>query len=128
MARPPARRRFGHVAAWLRLRLPPPTAPVVLLGDRPPPMPPLDLLAPEPVSTDPTKRIFTWEEPWGQGVLRLKWDADSAEVLEAEYRLEARRQPSPSEVREFWGEVKRRVAELGTLPVEGADPVPRGST
>ena len=122
---PSPKRRFGHTSAWIRLRLPPPAPTVMLMGSfPPPPSPPLDLLKPEPVSTDARKRIFVFEEPWQGGVLRLKWDADDAERLEAEYRLSERRRPSSEEIRAFWARVKERVGELGPLPVEGADPLP----
>lgn len=119
-----ATHRFGHAVAWIRLRVPPPPAPVVLMGSPPPPGPPLDLLEPDPVLTDPRKRVYSWERPWGDGVVRLKWDADTPELLEAEYRIQERRLLASSEVRSFWAEVKRLVAELGPLPVEGADPRP----
>jgi hypothetical protein len=117
--------RYGHVAAWIRLQVPPPPAPLVLMGKVPPPPgPPLDLLEPEPVSTDPRKRIYAMERPWGEGVVRLKWDSDAPELLEAEYRIRERRLLAPEEVRSFWAEVKRLVGELGPLPVNGADPRP----
>jgi hypothetical protein len=122
---PPGRRRPGHVAAWIRLKLPAQAEPTLLLGGSPPPpSPPLALLEPEPVSTDPRKRIYAWEGPWSEGTLRLKWDADYADVLEAEYRVHERRPLRPEEVRAFWAEVKGKVAELGPLPVDDADPRP----
>lgn len=122
---PPGRRRPGHVAAWIRLKLPPQAEATMLLGALPPPPgPPLALLEPEPVSTDPRKRIYAWEGPWAEGTLRLKWDADYADVLEAEYRIEARRVLPAEEVRAFWGEVKRHTQELGPLQVEAVDPSP----
>lgn len=122
---PPGRRRPGHVAAWIRLKLPPTGEATVLLGSLPPPpSPPLALLVPEPVSTDPRKRIYAWEGPWAEGTLRLKWDADYEDVLEAEYRVSDRRPLRAEEVRAFWAEVKSKVAELGPLPVDDADPRP----
>lgn len=125
MSRPASGRRFGHAVAWIRLRLPEPPPQTVLMGKLPPPpMPPLDILQPEPVPTDPRKRIYVWEESWTGGLLRLRWDADALDLLEAEWRREDRRRPAPEEVRAFWAEVKRLVAELGPLPVEGADPRP----
>lgn len=124
MAAPPARRRYGHVAAWIRLRVPEPAPVVVLMGKPPPPGPPLELLQPDPVMTDPRKRIYSFEEEWGSGLIRMKWDADMPEVLEAEYRMTERRRVPPQEVRSFWAEVKKHTSELGPLPVDGADPVP----
>ena len=125
MPSPRSARRFGHVAAWIRLRLPPPSTPVVLLGSRPPPpSPPIGLLAPEPVATDPRKRVYAWEQAWSEGVLRLHWDADAPELLDAEYRLDVRRRVAPQELRAFWAEVKRLLDELGPLPLDGADPTP----
>ncbi len=94
-------------------------------GPPPPPSPPLDLLAPNPVATDPRKRVFAFEEEHDDYVVRLVWDADDAAVLEAECRapLPGRRLPN-AEVARFWGDVKRLVASIGPLPVESADPRP----
>lgn len=120
---PPGRRRPGHVAAWIRLKLPPSDSTTMLMGSLPPPpSPPLEILEPEPVSTDPRKRVYAWEGPWADGVLRLKWDADYADVLDAEYRVTERRPLRREEVRSFWDEVKRKVGELGPLEIDGADP------
>jgi hypothetical protein len=114
------------VAAWIRLRVPPPPAPMVLLGPTPPPVPPLDLLEPNPVPTDPRRRIYSFEEERPGGwVLRLVWDSDEPEFLEAEYRapLYGRRLPRP-EVPGFWAAVKEKTGGLGPLAVDGADPRP----
>lgn len=113
------------MAAWVRLRVPSPPETLVLMGSLPmPPSPPLDLLVPEPVSSDPRKRLFAWEGRWQGGVVRLRWDADAAGLLDAEYRIPERRRIAPKEVRAFWEEVKRRVTPLGPLVVESADPWP----
>jgi hypothetical protein len=94
-------------------------------GPPPPPAPPLDLLEPNPVPTDPRKRVYAYEEDRGGWVLRLVWDADDPELLEAEYRAPIYgARLAPSEVPGFWAEVKRLVAPLGPLPVDGADPRP----
>ena len=94
-------------------------------GIPPPPNPPLDLLVANPVTTDPRKRVFAYEEDRGEWVVRLVWDADDPEVLEAECRqaLYDRRIPR-AQVAEFWAAVKRLIAPLGPLTVEGADPRP----
>ncbi|HEV2428750.1 MAG TPA: hypothetical protein VGV64_02755 [Thermoplasmata archaeon] len=121
-----ASRSHWPVAAWIRLRLPPP-APTVMLtgGPPPPPDPPLELLVREPVTTDPRKRIYAFEEEAEGGVVRLVWDADDPGLLEAEFRAPfyGARLPSP-EVARFWKAVKERIRPLGPLPVEGADPRP----
>ena len=114
------------VVAWIRLRLPPPP-PVTMLtaGPPPPPDPPLDILANEPVTTDPRKRIFAHEEEAEGGVVRLVWDSDDPEFLEAEFRLPVYGGRLPADrVRAFWKVVKIRTERLGPLPVDGADPVP----
>ncbi len=114
------------VVAWIRLRVPPPAAPVMLTGGPPPPPdPPLDTLSPNPVPTDPRRRIYASEEDVADGVLRLVWDSDDPEFLEAELRAPfyGGRLP-PDRVREFWREVKERTRPLGPLPVDGADPAP----
>jgi hypothetical protein len=89
-------------------------------------MPPLDVLEPNPVTTDPRKRIFAYErEQPGGWVLRIVWDADDPEILEAEYRAPFYRQRLPREsVPTFWAAVKEQTASLGPLPVLGADPRP----
>ncbi|MCI4336735.1 MAG: hypothetical protein L3K17_06020 [Thermoplasmata archaeon] len=119
-------RSHWPVVGWLRLRLPPQPAPVLLMGSAPPPMPPLDVLEPNPVTTDPRKRIFAFEQAQPEGwVLRLIWDADDPLILEAEYRAPFydRRLPRSS-VPVFWAAVKQQTAPLGALPVEAADPRP----
>ena len=121
-----APRSHWPVVAWIRLRLPPRDAPVALLGPPPPPPPPLEILERNPVPTDPRKRVCAYEEEQPAGwVLRLVWDADDPDLLEAEYRapIYARRLPR-AEVPGFWNAVKRKVVELGPLPVESADPWP----
>jgi hypothetical protein len=114
------------VVAWIRLRVPSRPAPTLLMpGPPPPPDPPLDVLAPNPVPTDPRKRVFAYEEEHETGVLRLVWDADDPAVLEAEWRapIYGGRLPA-KDVPAFWAEVKRLVAPIGPLPVDGADPRP----
>lgn len=94
-------------------------------GVAPPPDPPLDVLAPNPVTTDPRKRVYAHEEDHGEWVLRLVWDADDPELLEAEYRAPIYgARLARSEVPAFWAAVKRLTAPLGPLPVDGADPRP----
>ena len=114
------------VVAWIRLRVPPRPTPVLLLGGTPPVVPPLDALEPNPVSTDPRKRVYALEEPLGEdAVLRISWDADDPDVLEAELRAPMYgRRPTPEAVRAFWAAVKARTGELGSLAVDGADPRP----
>ena len=94
-------------------------------GLPPPPDPPLDLLAPNPVPTDPRKHVFAYEADHDTWALRLVWDADDPELLEAEYRapVYGRRLPK-EEVARFWAEVKELVAPLGPLPIASADPRP----
>ncbi len=114
------------VVAWIRLKLPDRPAPISLMpGIAPPPDPPLDVLRPNPVPTDPRKRVYSYEADHDGWVLRLVWDADDPELLEAEYRapiygarLDRR------EVPRFWAAVKELTAPLGPLPVDGADPRP----
>ncbi len=114
------------VQAWIRLRLPVrPPALSLVAGVSPPTLAPLDVLEPNPVPTDPRKRVFAFESEHDGWVLRLVWDADQPELLEAEYRaprLSARL--PPEEVRRFWEEVRRLTAPVGPLPVIGADPRP----
>ncbi|MCI4366073.1 MAG: hypothetical protein L3K10_08505 [Thermoplasmata archaeon] len=121
-----AARSHWPVVAWIRLKLPP-QPPVMMLmpGLPPPPNPPLDILVPNPVTTDPRKRVYAYEEEREEWVVRLVWDADDPEVLEAECRqpLYDRRLAGP-EVKKFWAAVKDLIAPLGPLPVEGADPRP----
>ncbi len=114
------------VVAWIRLKLParPPTVSLVA-GVAPPTIAPLDVLEPNPVPTDPRKRVFAFEEDHGSWVARLVWDADQPELLEAEYRAPGYgTRLSPEEVRTFWAEVKRLTRPLGPLVVDGADPRP----
>lgn len=120
-----ARNRWP-VVAWIRLKLPPADAPVLLTaGPPPPPDPPLEILARNPVPTDPRKRVFAYEEDHPDWTVRLVWDADDPELLEAECRapIYGARLPK-SEVPEFWRAVKALIAPLGTLPVDAADPRP----
>jgi hypothetical protein len=96
-------------------------------GSPPPPAPPLEILERNPVATDPRRKVFAYEEEREEGawVLRLIWDQDDPELLEAELRAPlASRRPGADEVRRFWAAVKEKVAELGPLPVESADPRP----
>ena len=120
-------RSHWPVVGWIRLRLPPQPAPVMLTpGTPPPPEPPLDFLLRNPVATDPRKRVFAYEEERGSYVLRLAWDADDPDYLEAECRkpLYGARLP-PGEVAEFWAAVKALVGPtLGPLRVDSADPRP----
>jgi len=114
------------VVAWIRLSLPPRPPPMTLMpGVAPPPDPPLDILAPNPIPTDPRKRVFAFELEKEEWVVRLVWDADDPLLLEAECRapLYGQRLPT-SDVRKFWAIVKELVAPLGPLPVESADPRP----
>jgi hypothetical protein len=119
-------RSHWPVAAWIRLTLPA-RPPMMMLtpGVAPPPDPPLDILAPNPIATDPRKRVFSYEEDHDGWAVRLVWDADDPEVLEAECRAPYydRRLPT-GDVRKFWDAVKALVAPLGPLPVESADPRP----
>ncbi len=123
-----AARTHWPVVAWIRLKLPPPEAPLMLMGGSPPPPPPpLEILEKNPVSTDPRRKVYAFEEERDDGawVLRIIWDQDDPELLEAELRAPlAARRTGPAEVRRFWTAVKERVAELGPLPVESADPSP----
>lgn len=118
-------RTHWPVNAWIRLRLPERPPPVALLGSPPPLDPPLDILEHNPVPTDPRRRVFAFEEERGDWVLRLIWDAEDPEILSAEYRTPSYgRRPSPAQVAEFWKAVKEKIAPLGPLPIEAADPRP----
>lgn len=120
-------RSHWPVVAWIRLKLPAPPAPKLLMGSAPPPaQPPLDLLEPNPVTTDPRKRVYAFEEERAGGwVLRLVWDADDPTMLEGEYRAPLYRQRLPApEVPRFWAAVKEKVSPLGPLEIESADPRP----
>jgi hypothetical protein len=79
-----------------------------------------------PVATDPRKRVFALEEERGEAaVVRLVWDADDPEVLEAELRTPGfGRRPSSAEIRSFWDWIRTTVRPIGPLPVEAADPRP----
>lgn len=94
-------------------------------GPPPPPSPPLDVLEPNPVPTDPRRRVFAYEEDHEEWVLRLVWDTDDPEVLEAECRAPLYGQRLPKgKVAEFWAAVRVQIAPIGPLPVESADPLP----
>lgn len=118
-------RTHWPVVAWIRLRLPPRDAPVALLGPPPPLDPPLEILERNVVTTDPRKQIYAHEEELPFGVVRIVWDAEDPEVLEAELRapLYDRRLPR-DQVPAFWSAVKERIAPIGPLPVLAADPRP----
>jgi hypothetical protein len=114
------------VVAWIRLKLPPPPPPTLLMGGPPPPpSPPLEILEPNPITTDPRKRVFAYEEDRPDWTVRLVWDSDDPELLEAECRapIYGGRLPR-EEVPKFWAAVKALVAPIGPLPVDGADPRP----
>jgi hypothetical protein len=114
------------VVAWIRLKLPVRPAPVLLMPGPPPPAdPPLEILEENPVPTDPRKRVFAYEQDHEAWVVRLVWDSDDPEVLEAECRapIYGGRLPR-EEVPKFWAAVKALVAPLGSLAVDGADPRP----
>ncbi len=114
------------VVAWIRLRLPPTPPPMTLIpGVAPPIAPPLDVLEPNPVATDPRRKVFAFEEDHGDWVVRLVWDSDDPGLLEAECRAPLYRERLPPEgVRAFWAAVKQLIAPIGPLPVDGADPRP----
>lgn len=114
------------VVAWIRLRLPERPAPVMLMpGPPPPPDPPLDVLQPNPVPTDPRRRVYAFEEDHGEWVVRLVWDSEDPALLEAECRAPVYRGRVPREqVVEFWAAVKQLVVPLGPLPIDSADPRP----
>jgi hypothetical protein len=114
------------VVAWIRLRLPERPAPVMLMpGPPPPPEPPLEILEPNPVPTDPRRRVYSHEEDHGDWVVRLVWDSDDPTLLEAECRapIYGGRLP-PERVAAFWAAVKPLLAPIGPLPVDAADPMP----
>jgi hypothetical protein len=123
-----ASRTHWPVVAWIRLKLPPRPPPLTLMpGIAPPVIPPLDLLEPNPITTDPRKRVFAFEADRGPWVVRLVWDADDPELLEAECRAPLYGQRLPrEEVGRFWAAVKELLAPLGPLAVDGADPRPTG--
>ncbi len=118
-------RSHWPVVAWIRLTVPVAPPGIALLGSPPPPEPPLEILERNPVPTDPRKQVYAYEEERDSWVLRLVWDADDPGVLEAECRAPfyGKRLPS-EEVRRFWLAVKEKIAPIGPLPVEGADPRP----
>ncbi|MGD0250037.1 MAG: hypothetical protein ABSB97_04020 [Thermoplasmata archaeon] len=114
------------VVAWIRLKAPAPPPPVMLTpGPPPPPDPPLEFLEPNPVPTDPRKRVYSYEEEHDEWVVRLVWDTDDPELLEAECRapLYGARLPKDGVVA-FWAAVKQLIAPIGPLPVDSADPWP----
>ena len=113
------------VVAWIRLRLPPSVAPMTLAGPPLPPDPPLEILERNPVATDPRKRVYAFEQDSGENVVRLIWDADDPELLEAELRapIYGGRLPK-DQIAPFWAIVKQLIAPIGPLPVESADPRP----
>ncbi len=119
-------RAHWPVVAWIRLRLPERPAPLPLVpGVGPPPDPPLEVLEPNPVPTDPRKRVYAFEEEHPAWVVRLVWDADDPELLEAECRAPLYGERlAREEVSRFWAAVKALTAPLGPLPVDGADPRP----
>jgi hypothetical protein len=118
-------RSHWPVVAWIRLKLPPADSPMTLVGPPLPPDPPLEILEKNPVATDPRKRVYAFEQELESGIVRLIWDADDPELLEAELRAPVYGARVPKErVREFWGAVKVLIAPLGPLPVEAADPKP----
>jgi hypothetical protein len=114
------------VVAWIRLKLPARPPPVMLMpGTPPPPDPPLEILAPNPVATDPRKRVYAFEADQGDFVVRLVWDSDDPDLLEAECRAPLYHERLPrAEVARFWAAVKELIAPIGPLPVEAADPTP----
>jgi hypothetical protein len=119
-------RSHWPVVAWVRLKLPPPAPPMMLIAGPPPPLdPPLERLTKNPVATDPRKQVYAFEEDREDSVVRLFWDADDPEVLEAELRAPGfGRRPTSAEIRGFWDWVRATVAPIGPLPVEAADPRP----
>lgn len=79
----------------------------------------------EPVATDPSARVCTYFEPLGEGAIRLVWHADQPESLLAELRgPKIRSRLNTDEVRQFWTAVKSKIADIGPLPIEAADPYP----
>ncbi len=114
------------VVAWIRLELPERPAPLTLIpGIAPPPDPPLEFLVPNPVPTDPRRRVFAFEEEHDEFVVRLVWDSEDPGLLEAECRAPLYRGRLPSDkVAEFWAAVKTLVAPIAPLVVESADPRP----
>lgn len=98
---------------------------MVLLGTPPPPEPPLPFLVREPIVTDPRRAIYTFEELVEEGVLRLVWNPEEPQGLVAEFRLPELGPRLPAaRIQRFWKAAKERLAELGPLPVEAADPRP----
>jgi hypothetical protein len=98
---------------------------MALLGPPPPPDPPLDILERNAVRTDPRRQVYAYEEERGDWVLRLVWDAEDPEILEAEYRAPRFGGRLPKEqLPEFYQAVKSLVRSLGPLPIDAADPRP----
>jgi hypothetical protein len=118
-------RSHWPVVAWIRLQLPKRDAPMALLGPPPPPDPPLEFMQRNIVTTDPRKMIYAFEEEQEIGVVRLVWDAEDPEILEAELRAPIYDRRLPREkVPQFWQAVKSRISSIGPLPVLAADPRP----
>ena len=98
---------------------------MTLAGPALPPDPPLEILERNPVATDPRKRVYAFEQELEGGVVRIVWDADDPELLEAEFRTpQYGGRLAGERVAAFWAEVKRLISPIGPLPVEGADPRP----
>lgn len=102
---------------------------LTLGGPPPPPDPPLSSLVFRPVPTDPRPRFFVLDEPLPDGLLHLSWNAEDPDHLDAELRVTAEgRHVPPEVVGRFWAAVRRHVAPLGPVQVEGADPRPPASS
>jgi hypothetical protein len=114
------------VGAWIRLRIPPPAAPLALTKGPPPPLdPPLPELKLRPVPTDPRPKFYVLEEELPDGVLTLTWNAEEPDHLVAELRVPSEgRHVSPEAVARFWASVKRLVTPLSPVRVEASDPAP----
>jgi hypothetical protein len=98
---------------------------MTLIGPPLPPDPPLEFLEKNPVATDPRKRVYAFEKEVEDGLVRIIWDADDPELLEAELRAPMYGSRLPKEnVTKFWAAVKVLIAPLGPLPIDGADPRP----
>jgi hypothetical protein len=98
---------------------------MTLAGPPLPPDPPLDILERNPVATDPRKRVYAFEQEAEGRVVRLIWDADDPDLLEAELRVPVYGGRVPrDQVASFWTAVKALIAPIGPLPVEAADPRP----
>lgn len=108
------------------MQLSPRPAPLTLIpGVAPPPDPPLEVLVPNPVPTDPRRRVFSFEEDHDAFVVRLVWDSEDPDLLEAECRAPVYRGRPPEEtVSAFWRSVKALVAPIAPVRVDSADPLP----